>query len=117
MRTEFPCHSNCFNQEIDCGNDASNEAPVKGFDRGDSAACGEHLESAGAADESREALRAAPASEDAERAAGMREDSVRLGDANVAREREVETAAHAEATDRCDDWVGRKFDCAEDPLA
>jgi hypothetical protein len=63
--------------------------------RGDLLGGNEHFESPGAADEAGEALGSAPSGDEAEGGAAVSEDGVRVGDAEVAGEGEVESAAHA----------------------
>ena len=85
-------------------------------------ACGErlrqqeHLQRSRFADKARQALRTAPSGHDAERCPAMPEDRGSGGDAQIACERQIESAAHAVAFDGSDDRRGVSIDCLHQPL-
>jgi hypothetical protein len=65
----------------------------------------------------RQALRAAPAGHDPERATRVSEDHIGRGKANVACECEIESSAHAEPANCCDNRLGGIFNRAKNALA
>ena len=77
----------------------------------------EHLKCTCLADEAGEALGTTPSGDDAEGRSAVSKDGIGGGDADVAGEGKVESAAHTVTVDGSDDWCGKTVDGKHEPLA
>ena len=75
-----------------------------------------HLQRAGLTNEPRKALGASPSGDETQGGAAMSEDGVRAGDSVMAREREVQSSAHAVAVNGSDGWSREVGDAVHQPL-
>ena len=98
---------------VPAGRHAVHEAPCERLRGIEPAAEEDHLLRARLADDAPEPLRAAGARDDAERRLGQPELHVRRGDAQIADERELETAAERDAVERGDHGLRRPIERTE----
>src|SRR5207247_1711739 len=77
----------------------------------------DQLQSHAFADQSRQTLRAAVSRRDAQLHFGLSKLRVLTGNSDVARHRQLATAAQREAIDRGDDWFAARLDAPQDTLA
>src|SRR5579885_112864 len=102
MRQLFGSHPACA-----IGHHAVCKSHGKGFRRADAAARQNHVESARLPDKARQAHRAAVNQRHAPSAAEHTEDGALLGHAQIAPQRQFQSACHGMAADRCNDGLGK----------
>src|SRR5436190_698331 len=90
--------------------------PLRGAATGDRLPTEDHEPRASGSDDACESLRAAAAGQDADADLGQADARVLRRDADVARECDLQSAAHAEAMDRDDDRLRESFDAVGEAL-
>src|SRR5439155_4036657 len=92
------------------------ESPLRGAASGDGLAAEDHEPRAAGSDDAWQPLRAAATRQDADADFGQADARVLGRDPDVARERDLERATHAEAVDRDDEWLWERLDAVGEAL-
>src|SRR5207302_6735053 len=92
------------------------QSPLRGAAAGDGLAAEDHEPRTPGSDDSRQSLRAAAPGQDADADLGQADARILGRDADVARERDLEPATHAEAVDRDDERPREGFDAVGEAL-